>query len=113
MSKYIDAKDLVFEIDNTPTPTGFLSIDYIKEMIDALPTEDVAPIIHAKWTDNTNGTFTCSNCNGKASRGNYCPRCGARMDKLNTAEDLIYPKVQMFYGPQDYYDADRRTKDED
>lgn len=33
-------------------------------------------------------------------------------ESLNRAEDLIYPKVQMFYGPQDYYDADRRTKEE-
>lgn len=33
--------------------------------------------------------------------------------KWTRAEDLIYPEVQMFYGPQDYYDADRRTnKDE-
>ena len=32
-----------------------------------------------KWTNNQNGTFTCSICGCKHSRSNYCPNCGAKM----------------------------------
>ena len=31
------------------------------------------------WTDNRNGTFTCSVCGGKSSKMDYCGRCGAYM----------------------------------
>ena len=34
-------------------------------------------------------------------------------ESLNQAESLIYPNVNMFYGPQDYYDADRRNLKEE
>lgn len=42
--------------------------------------EEAELIKHGKWTNNTNGTFTCSVCDKRASRGNYCPNCGAKMD---------------------------------
>lgn len=34
----------------------------------------------AKWTNNMNGTFTCSKCGAKRPNDNYCGNCGARMN---------------------------------
>ena len=45
----------------------------IKSMLDELEPK-------AKWTNNMNGTFTCSRCGAKRPNDNYCGNCGARMD---------------------------------
>lgn len=37
---------------------------------------------HGHWKDNTNGTFTCSVCGGKASKMAWCGLCGAKMDEV-------------------------------
>lgn len=41
---------------------------------------DVAEVKHGYWKDNTNGTFTCSECGGRASKMDWCGCCGAKMD---------------------------------
>lgn len=33
------------------------------------------------WVNNHNGTFTCTECGTKHSKSNWCPNCGASMDK--------------------------------
>lgn len=62
-----------------------------------LPAADVAPVVHGKWVhsryDRSSGQFDvvkCSRCGLEAYAmayhvrdGNYCPRCGARMDGGN------------------------------
>lgn len=53
-------------------------------ILESTPDADVEPIRHGEWTGNTNGTFTCSKCGKRASRGRYCPNCGAKMDKEDT-----------------------------
>ena len=54
------------------------------------PSEDVQPVVPAHWIDQGHKIFKCSNCGTfldfsgvNAGRGdaNYCPNCGARMDK--------------------------------
>ena len=81
MSKYIDADKLKTKVGWVgDEKTGRQFVDSVEKWLDMQPAEDVATVVHAEWKDNYNGTFTCSNCNGKASRGNYCPRCGAKMD---------------------------------
>ena len=90
MSKYIKAEDLIFEIDKTPTTIGFLSVDYIKEMIDGLPSKVVPPVKHGRWiVIQDHGDCICNVCaafykdNGQTIPDNwkYCPNCGARMDE--------------------------------
>lgn len=65
---------------------GF-SRDVLNEIIDNMPKEEVAPIIHAKWKLHSDGRGTCSHCNfiqtnvwdaDNAQR--YCGVCGAKMD---------------------------------
>ena len=74
-----DALKNAFEED------GHLS-GYIEEFIDDMPTLDIVPAVHGKW-DEHSCMWYCSVCNkwidvlqGTADM-NYCPNCGARMDK--------------------------------
>lgn len=65
------------------------------ELVDAIPTADVAPVVHGDWK----GYFShCSVCGEEAlsqDNGtlhgayfltNYCPNCGAKMDGGTTDE---------------------------
>ena len=51
----------------------------------ALPAADVAPVVHAQWIFNDDWwEFRCTNCRdavGNIKKYNYCPNCGAKMDK--------------------------------
>ena len=60
------------------------------DMIDHAETIEQSPIVHARWIDPKHGVYKCSNCGHyldfrgvNAGRGdaNYCPNCGAKMDK--------------------------------
>lgn len=50
-------------------------------------TEDVAPVVHAKWIsiDDKEMGYRCSECGEMywGSLRNFCPNCGAKMDKEN------------------------------
>lgn len=64
-------------------------VEYAHNLIDAQPTIDAVPVVHAHWIDQKHGTYKCSSCGQfldfggvNAGRGdaNYCPNCGAEMD---------------------------------
>ena len=71
--------------------------DYIRVSLTHVPAADVAPVVHGKWVhsryDRSSEQFDvvkCSRCGLEAYAmayhvrdGNYCPRCGARMDGGN------------------------------
>ena len=70
------------------TPEGEC-VEYAHNLIDAQPTIDAVPVVHAHWIDQKHGTYKCSSCGQfldfrgvNAGRGdaNYCPNCGAKMD---------------------------------
>ena len=54
-----------------------------------IPCSDAEPVRHGKWIFNPSDAFEamfakpkCSECGFEsADGGNYCPNCGARMDK--------------------------------
>ena len=51
----------------------------VKACIDAQPTVDAVPVKRGKWIEEH-----CSECGQYVYHGdalNYCPKCGARMDK--------------------------------
>ena len=87
MARYIDADKYRKEWMKFKTFEPMLCLDLI-------PTEDVAPVVHAKWTERKivgdilkgdRKLLVCSHCNlGIANVvlgfANYCPNCGARMD---------------------------------
>lgn len=58
--------------------------------IDMIQRIDAEPVKHARWIDPVHGVYKCSNCGNfldfrgvNAGRGdaNYCPNCGAKMEK--------------------------------
>lgn len=92
MKKYIDADLLKAEF------TGNFACEYpaplVKALIDNQPTADVAEVVHGKWVYNTDDfmpKYRCSVCgynkpivsgeNITQEPKNYCPNCGAKMDK--------------------------------
>lgn len=74
----------------------------VRKMVNAMPTVDAEPVMHAKWDDNH-----CTNCNKEDAmtyecyggddggfpcesfvyaNSRYCPNCGARMDERATSK---------------------------
>ena len=79
--EYIEREALIEELKRR----DFLPV-IVKHAIEAVPSADVAPVVHAKW--DANGR--CTNCGGHAPfysmastyhESPYCFECGARMDK--------------------------------
>jgi len=66
--------------------------DFFPQIIDKAPTVD--PVKYGHWVEHRYGTtldpdcvqFYCSECNGVVEdcKTNFCPNCGARMDKNQT-----------------------------
>ncbi len=57
----------------------------LKDAVETLPAADVAPVVHAKWIKNDNGTWSCGRCyswipNEQHYYARYCLYCGAKMD---------------------------------
>lgn len=69
--------------------------DCIASEISALPAADAAPVVHGKWE---NGNPICPVCGGNKFKDldadiwcdwqpDFCPICGAKMDKCNEPEN--------------------------
>lgn len=62
----------------------------VRDFIDNVPTEDVAPVVHAHWVKLTSDghVLGCSNCKYEIYNDiyypghlqKYCSECGAKMD---------------------------------
>lgn len=71
----------------SPPETAFAAMD----ILHALPAADVVPVVHARWVDKCARDWHCSKCGKrvhvtfdgycKNDKLDYCPNCGARMDK--------------------------------
>lgn len=90
MAEYIErrmAVDAIAEI----MATGFVEDRFIlphelqdlQDELEALPTADVAPVVHGRWQKVKPVHYKCSVCgiNTGGFSSNYCPNCGAKMDK--------------------------------
>lgn len=53
------------------------------QIIEEFEAADVAPVVHGRWISYVDGIIICTACNGKLfmSKTQFCPLCGARMDK--------------------------------
>ena len=103
MAEYIKRTAVFEQFDNADADVcetdDFGGVDYgfgmknIKELINAFPAADVAPVVHGKWIVRFDGPYKrrrcyCSHCgkhNGvggiaKNQEKPYCPNCGAKMD---------------------------------
>lgn len=85
MAEYIEKQEVMKVL---PFGLGYTMHNLIRE-IDKIPTADVEPIIHAKWTklSNTVPCFNCPICGSTftlllgADKMKSCPNCRAKMDK--------------------------------
>lgn len=95
--RFIDANNLIEEIreERCYNCRNFKDMkcdycgtaDYIY-MIEDMPAADVAPVRHGRWETNSDrpDSLICSICKcgfdmWKHDPHNYCPNCGAKMDK--------------------------------
>lgn len=91
--EYIEKSKLISDIecidicDCTDIDDIFIEVE---RTIDEQPTADVQEVRHGKWENQQNGKVVCSECGckavyqiiyGKWEYENYCPHCGAKMDK--------------------------------
>ena len=94
MPRYVDVEKAISAFkearNNITNVDELIHLSTSMVLIDTLPTEDVAPVVHGKWIV-TNCiqdyvSITCSACNFKwrnrryMQYQKYCPNCGAKMD---------------------------------
>lgn len=77
MDNYFKASDILDKAIGTD------AYFQIKSILLGTKTVDVAPVRHGRWIPSD---YTCSECGFLCDAylldaGNYCPACGARMDK--------------------------------
>lgn len=107
MAEYIKREDVFEQFDNGEAdviemyPDGSCDFGFgasnIRDMINAIPAADVAPVRHGQWDGEGDGyadgeividVWYCSKCGYCIDDGtddpnilpNYCPHCGAKMD---------------------------------
>lgn len=85
MTRLIDAdalKERKFPNSESEYATGWN--DAISAIMTFQPTIDAEPVRHGKWREypSADGLNQCSECGVlRFGESNYCPNCGARMDK--------------------------------
>ena len=92
MKEYIERASVHSVIEQTSTLT--FTRGKMHEQVDSLPAAEVAEVRHGRWEyASYNGVYDvlCSACGYspgiKFYASNYCPNCGARMDKEDEHED--------------------------
>lgn len=56
------------------------TIETVKKHINAMPSADVAPVVHGKWIKGPSNPY-CSECFVECrDETPFCPKCGAKMD---------------------------------
>lgn len=91
MAEYVEKQALLQKVqefkgffqDNISSAHVMLK-DEIKDIVDDMVPEDVAPVVHGRWIFNDDWwEFRCTECHraiGNIEKYNYCPHCGAKMD---------------------------------
>ena len=83
MAEYIEREALISDLEDLHEQERIKYMG-VYDCIKSQPTADVQKVKHGKWKKNGNGR-DCSECDFKyyANGGlfNYCPKCGAKMDK--------------------------------
>ena len=95
MKEYIDKEKLLQEYWKTNL---YMLSNHFEKIIQDMPSEDVAPVVHGKWNGYTRSAFhgcdefgdpiyrdvaiyICPECGRRTViKENYCPKCGAKMD---------------------------------
>ena len=89
MAEYIDREALLLRIDCYGTNKFGMLDEDIRAFIKAQPAADVAPVVHGRWEEASDGDgIVCPFCRTDfctiiydTEYFNYCPNCGAQMDE--------------------------------
>ena len=87
MADYIERAAVEEMLENAQIITDGENCGYCTDDVDlnSIPAADVAPVRHGRWKNGGNGLYdTCTACGEEiylAIPMNYCPLCGARMEK--------------------------------
>ena len=91
--RLIDADALIAKAYIMQEPNGFIHSVVTERQIVAAPTIKAEPVRHGRWVDHMCRDWRCSECGEKINKvrnvdgycyddkPNYCPHCGARMQK--------------------------------
>ena len=97
MAEYIEREAALREIERCEkfmVGDKTITTDAMKTFIKNRPAADVSPVVHARWDDSGQYTFSggstavrCTKCGCALTESeyqlqnwNYCPVCGAKMD---------------------------------
>lgn len=89
MSEYIDRAALKRELAPYEENDFSQQMDVILTIVDSLPAADVVEVRHGRWESNGPDDIVvyCSQCMmPQDAPSNYCPSCGALMDKEDEHE---------------------------
>lgn len=78
--RLIDADALIESIEHNKGKNSIYA-QYVRAYTKGEPTIDAMPVFHGRWMD-MKGFWMCSGCHKDTlNLFNYCPYCGAKMDK--------------------------------
>ena len=84
MASYIEREAIKYELWSVGPLNEPLMV-VRKKTIDRIPAADVAPVRHGRWVASHDEFCQCSLCKYPVyaawNTTNYCPNCGAKMDK--------------------------------
>ena len=88
MSDYISRQAAVDALDSIGSVDTEADREYARNIFEAIPTADVAPVVHGRWIKLYTDNYKCSECgdwwcsadNEMVEDFLYCPHCGAKMD---------------------------------
>lgn len=93
MKEYIEREALLelYQIDGPENETGHVPLPVIRQNIMDIPAADVAEVRHGRWEEVRDAYgklegWLCECGREVKSKDNYCPNCGARMDKEDEHE---------------------------
>ena len=108
MDEYVNRKKLEEAFDNADTDVCESDMDgysdwgfgreNVRDVIRGVPAADVAPVVHGKWIED-HDYLKCPECGVMVKwdftffdigNWNYCPNCGAKMDKEDEDDDGIH-----------------------
>ena len=98
MDEYIKRENVLAKIDEFVKqniahgfPVDVFDIEMMKKMVEKLPAADVAPVVHSKWEICCDGYYPyCKRCRNEPQgrvMTQFCPNCGAKMDKEVNYDD--------------------------
>ena len=94
MADYISRDYTVENMENYPWDTEHdknAAIHLVRELV---PAADVRPVVRGEWIEDDYGFVRCSNCGmewdePEHPKTNYCPSCGAKMQKELTYAESV------------------------